>query len=370
MPDRQQNLVNDLKNLMLLPGLCGYEGRVRNYIRDQLKTIGLETETDRLGNLITTIPGADSAPSVMVFTHMDQLGFVVRKIDADGFVRLERVGGVPERTLAAQTVLFQIGEGEDRLGVIANKSHHATAPDEKYRVVPYKEVFVDTGFDSRDAVLQAQIEVGTPVVYEPKFSMLSDKRICGTSIDDRAGCAVLIDVCRMIATGKALPTIHVVFSVQEEFNLRGAVTAAQTLKPDIAIQLDLLLTGDTPDMRHLTDVALGEGPGISLFSFHGRGTLNGTIPHPALPQLFETAASEAGIPLQRSAQSGVLTETSYVQLINEGVACIDIGFPCRYTHSANEICDLDDLGQLAHLLIAALSKIGPDFSLDRNDFPQ
>ena len=104
-----------------------------------------------LGNLTTTLEGDAEAPTVMLFTHMDQLGFVVRKIEQDGFVRVERVGGVPERALASQPVLFQVGEGRDRLGVIANKSHHATRPDEKYRVVPYQEIYIDTGLDSAEA---------------------------------------------------------------------------------------------------------------------------------------------------------------------------------------------------------------------------
>ena len=370
MSDSNHTLLSDLKNLMLLPGLCGYEGRVRSYISERLNQIGLETTTDRLGNLISTLTGDADAPSVMLFTHMDQLGFVVRSIEEDGTVRLERVGGVPERALAAQAVLFQIGGGKDRLGVIANKSHHATAPDEKYQVVPYKKLFVDTGLDSREEVLHAGIDVGTPVVYKPSFLQLTDRRVCGTSADDRAGCAVLIDVAEGLINRKGMPTIHIVFSVQEEFNLRGALTAAQSLQPAIAIQLDLLLCGDTPDMRDVTNVTLGGGPGISLYSFHGRGTLNGTIPHPALPVLFETAADEAGIPLQKSAQTGVLTETSYVQLVDEGVACIDVGFPLRHTHSANEICDLDDLEQLSRLLVAAVSKIGADFSLNRDDYQQ
>ena len=160
------------------------------------------------------------------------------------------------------------------------------------------------------------------------------------------------------------------FSVQEEFNLRGALTAAQALKPDIAIQLDLLLTGDTPDMGDRTEVTLGGGPGISLYSFHGRGTLNGTIPHPALPRLFLQAADKAKLPLQRSARSGVLTETSYVHLVGEGVAAIDVGFPCRYTHSSLEVCDLNDLAGLADLISTAILMIGADFSLDRDDFEQ
>jgi len=116
---------------------------------------------------------------------MDQLGFVVRKIESDGFVRLERVGGVPERALASQAVLFVIGEGRDRSGVIANKSHHATLPDEKYQVVPYRDLYVDTGLDSAEAVRAAGIEIGTPVVYEPRVVELSASRIAGTAIDDR-----------------------------------------------------------------------------------------------------------------------------------------------------------------------------------------
>ena len=364
------NIERDLRELMMVPGLCGHEGRVRSRLVDLLRSSGLVTGTDRLGNLIVTLRSNGEVPSVMLFSHMDQLGFVVRKIEPDGFVRVERVGGVPERALASQPVLFQVGEGRDRFGVIANKSHHATAADEKYRVVPYRDIHIDTGLDSSEAVRDAGIEVGTPVVYKPHVLDLPPDRIAGTAVDDRAGCAVLLEVARHLTAGGNGPTVHIVFSVHEEFNLRGALTAAQALKPDIAIQLDLLLTGDTPDMRDRTEVALGQGPGISLYSFHGRGTLNGTIPHPAMVELFSQAADGASLPLQRSAQSGVLTETSYVQLVGEGVAAIDVGFPCRYTHSSLEVCDLNDLARLADLLLSALAMIDGDFSLDRDDFEQ
>lgn len=366
----RRHIERDLRDLMHIPGLSGHEGRVRAHIAALLKTEDISFHTDRLGNLIATLPGNVDCPSVMVITHMDQLGFIVRKIESDGFVRVERLGGVPERALASQPVLFQIAVGRDRPGVIANKSHHATTPDEKYRVVPCPEIYIDTGLTSDETVRAAGIDVGTPVVYRPHVMDLPPDRIAGTAIDDRAGCAVLLEVARRLVTDTARPTVHLVFSVQEEFNLRGALAAAQALQPDIAIQIDLLLTGDTPDMRDRTAVALGMGPGISLFSFHGRGTLNGTLPHPALVTLFSKAASVAGVGLQKSAQSGILTETSYVQLIGAGVACIDVGFPCRYTHSALEVCDVNDLTGLAELLVAALGEIDDDFSLDRDDVEQ
>ena len=144
--DRLRGLLRDL---MLIPGLSGYEDRVRRYLAAALDDLGIPSRSDRLGNLIATLDGTKGAPSVMLFTHMDQLGFVVRKIEANGLVRVERLGGVPEKALPSQAVLFCVGEGRDVPGVIANKSHHATTPEEKYRVLPYAELYIDAGFTER-----------------------------------------------------------------------------------------------------------------------------------------------------------------------------------------------------------------------------
>jgi putative aminopeptidase FrvX len=365
--DRLRSLTADL---MMIPGLSGYEGRVRRRLAAEMKALGIAAHADRLGNLIATLPGARDAPSVMLFAHMDQLGLVVRKIEANGLVRVERLGGVPDKALPAQSVLFCVGEGRDVPGVIANKSHHATAPDEKFRVLPYPELYIDAGFGSAAEVLAAGIDIGTPIVYAPKVVDLAGGRIAGTSVDDRAACAVMVEVARALKDAKKRPTVHFVFSVLEEFNLRGALTAANALAPDIAIQLDLILATDTPDMTARGDVRLGGGPAMSLYSFHGRGTLNGTIPHPALVRLFQKAADSEGIPLQRSAHIGALTDSSYVQLVNAGVAAIDLGFPCRYTHSALEVCDVADLAGLTQLLVAGLTGIDGRLSLDRDDYPE
>ena len=365
--DAKARLKALLMHLMRIPGLSGHEDRVRRRLTREMKALGLTPRRDRLGNLIATATGDPARPSVMLFAHMDQLGLIIRKIEASGLLRVERLGGVPERALASQEMLVCLGEGRDLPGVIANKSHHATTPDEKYRVVPYAEIFIDAGFSSAAEARAAGVEIGTPVVYAPKAIELANDRIAGAAVDDRAGCAVIVEVARTLVATQNRPTVHFVFSVQEEFNLRGAVVAARAIRPDIAIQLDLMLATDTPDMAGRGEVALGGGPAISLYSFHGRGTLNGLLPHPALVALFASSAAGEGIPLQRSAQVGVLTDASYVQSVGAGVACIDVGFPLRYTHSSLEVCDLGDLAALARLLAAAISRLAPGFALDRDE---
>ncbi len=363
--ERQGRLARDLADLMLVPGLSGHEDRVRRAIAGKLSEDGIDSRSDRLGNLIATFEGAEDAPSVMLFTHMDQLGFIVRKVEEDGLIRVERLGGVPERALASQPVLLCGAKG-DVAGIIYNKAHHATQPDEKFTVTKTPDLRIDTGHGSKAAVEAAGIAIGTPVVYRPHVLPLANGRIAGTSVDDRAGCAVLVEVARAMAAREGGPTVHVVFTTQEEFNLRGAQVAAQTLKPDIAVQIDIMLTSDTPEMADRGEMLLGGGPGISLYSFHGRGTLNGVIPHPSAVRLMEDTAAAEGLTLQRSAQVGVLTDLSYVQLVGEGVVAIDAGFPMRYSHSSLEMCDLSDLEGLTQLLIAAAARIGPDFDLLRD----
>ena len=232
-------------------------------------------------------------------------------------------------------------------------------PDDRVRPRVYARNVARASHCSRKALTLADRVVRNARVRADPFA---------GSVDDRAGCAVVVEIARRLGASADRPTIHFVFSSQEEFNLRGALIAAQALGPDIAIQLDLMLATDTPDMQSRGDLALGGGPGMGLYSFHGRGTLNGTIPHPALVSLFQNLARDEGLVLQRSAQVGVLTETSYVQLVHRGVAAIDLGFPCRYTHSAMEVCDVADLEGLADLLAAALPRIGRGFSLDPDDY--
>ena len=325
---------------------------IKKLSRD-LKDLVDELRVDILGNVIATVRGSNpKAPALMVFAHTDSLGMIVKKIEENGYLRIERVGGVPERILAASNVLLQAKGSKKVEGVIGFVSHHLTPPDEKYRVKPIGECYVDIGATSIKEVLDAGVDIGTPVVYRPSFVRLLNDRVAATSIDDRGGCALLVELAKHLKQKRPAITVHIVGSVQEEFNLRGAMVAAQSIKPLAAISIDLVAASDTPDIAEGNGVRVGAGPVLGTYTFHGRGTLNGLIPHPKLVNVVDKCAKDSKITLQRHATIGLLTDASYVQLVGEGVACVDLALPTRYTHSGVESCSLNDLEDLGKLLVS------------------
>ena len=358
------------EQLCLIPGLSGHEDPVSAFIDAAFDDERVEHHTDTMGNLTLTVKGLDSdAPRVMIFAHTDQLGLMVRKIEPDGFVRVERLGGVPERVLPGLRMAAVNRSGDLVPCVMGLKSHHATPQDEKYKVLPYEKLYLDFGVNSAEELRAIGVEIGAPVVYRPFFERLAGTKISATSIDDRAGCAVLMDLIQRVLDEPVAATLHAVFSVQEEYNLRGAMLAAERLRPDAAISIDLMVPSDTPDLKDRGELILGGGPVLGLYSFHGRGTLNGTLAHPALLNHLEATSANAGITVQKSAHTGLLTDSSYVQLIGEGIPSMDIGYPTRYTHSPIETCDLTDLERMSELLALSLKGMTSDFSFARRRYP-
>lgn len=354
-----------LHDLALIPGLAGFEQKVAAYMQNAFEAIGLSTEIDTFGNCIARVQGSDpEAPVVMAFAHMDSLGFLVRKIEEDGFIRIERLGGIPEKALPSTQIQIQCLDGSMVDGVIGIKAHHVTPPEEKYVVDKYPTLFIDIGAASREDVMNLGIRVGCPIVYKPKFVHLQGTRVLMSASDNRSGCTVLLELAHHLKKNQPPCTTYIVGSVQEEYNLRGAMMAARTVKPDIAFCIDGGGSSDTPDLKDSGEVYVGRGPVMTLYNFHGRGTLNGTIAHPAMVRIVEAAARKAGLPLQYSAHIGGLTDLSYVQLEGKGVKCIDVGFPGRYAHSPCEVVDLKDIDACAQLVATAVGGIDrhTDFS--------
>ena len=357
--------LDQLRTMCHLSALAGHEEEMIAYLRDEFSKHLADVRVDRLGNVIGCKPGRDpDGPKLMIFAHMDEVGFMVRKIEADGFVRLTRVGGIPEKSLPGQRLVLQGTKGPVT-GIIGPKSHHLTPPEEKFKVVQINDLFVDVGAGSRGEAEDMGLYPGTPVTYQGFFEELPGKRIAGKALDDRAGCFVVLQVLRLLSSRQIPATVYFVGSVQEEFNIRGVVSAGFAINPDLAIGVDICISADTPDLKEHSDIHFGGGQVISHYSFHGRGTLNGLIPNPKLRQFLTNIAGKNQIPVQHNVFLGGLGDTSYLAVIREGVPAVDVAFPARYTHSPIEVGSLIDMEQLIRLLALAIEAIDAKLDLSR-----
>lgn len=333
-------------------------------MRAEMKRFG-DVQVDRIGNVIVRLPASqENAPTLLLMAHMDELGFVIRKIEPDGFLRVHRVGGVPERVLAGQAVSIHSDDGRALPGVIGLKSHHLTPAEEKYVVVPVDEVYVDAGFRTTAAVQAAGIRVGTPVTYAPYFQQ-ADNYIMSKTLDDRLGCAALVQILETLRSESLAVELACVATTQEEFSGRAGACAAAIVEPDLAIALDVGIACDTPDLRGSGDIALDRGPIINTYTFHPRGPLIGTLPNPKLLSRLVLTARTHQLPHQLGTFFGGLTDASYVQYTGVGVPSIEIGVPVRYTHSPIEVASLADLHSTIDLLTAFIREIPLGLDLSR-----
>ena len=357
-----------LRTLSGLPGVAGHEDAVIAWIREWISQIGVEVYVDFLGNVIAHVPGRlAGAPRVMVFAHMDEIGFLVRRIEDNGLLRIERVGGVPEKCLQGQPVTV-CGTSGLLPGVIGTRSHHLTPPEERLRIPPFDELYVDIGARNREEAERLGVRVGIPITYAPRFYRLAGGRVAGKAIDNRGGCWVLLQLLKRILDDPVPTETFIVATVQEEFNLQGALVAAKMIQPHLAVCIDIAVATDTPDLAGKGEIALGHGPVIQTFTFHGRGSLLGLIPNPRLVEAAARIAANARIPHQFGVFRGGLTDASYLHLAGPGVPAIDIGFPVRYTHSPLETCDENDLEHAVDLIFEWLAALSTLPNLERGAF--
>jgi len=355
-----------LMELMKTFGPSGYEKPVATLFCQEMEKTADHVETDRAGNVIARYDGTNSSsPVIMAYAHMDSIGFIVRKIEEDGFIGLDRLGGVPEKVLPGKALCVQTTDGQLISGVIGGKSHHAVSPDEKYLVNKITELYLDIGASNSAHAREIGLEVGCPATYQPSAIDLAGNFISGTFLDNRGGLVALAVAGELLKNNRPESTVYLVGTVWEEFNLRGATLAARSICPEIAISLDAVLTGDTRDMESRYETSCGKGPVLVHYTFHGRGTLNGTLAHNGLSRLAVKSASEKRKALQHFAGIGILTDSAYVQLENEGPAALELGFPVRYTHTPTEVANVSDIQLLGELLAEVIFLIDPCFDLKR-----
>lgn len=352
--DPGADLLATCRTLSGIAAPAGNEDRLTAAVSEHLRERGLEPVVDRLGQV--TVELGEGEPAVLITAHLDELGLVTHRIDEDGMLRVLRLGGVPDRVLPGTRFVVHTRSG-DLPAVVGLKSHHLTPVEERLTVRPATELYLDVGASSRAEVEALGIRVGDPMTYAPSWAELAGGRFSGKALDDRVGLAALLALLERLVASPPPLRLVLGFTTQEEFHLRGALALVERFAPDVVVNVDVAPAGDTPDLAGRAPARLGGGPTLSRFNFHGRGTLGGLIPHPALVRAVE-AAAEAGVPLQHDAAVGVITDAAFVPMATaEGIAAVDVGVPCRYAHSPVETAQLSDVTACVDLLTALIPRL-------------
>ncbi len=356
-----------LEKLCSLHAVSGREDLIIHFLRNTIQPWVDDLSVDNLGNIVAVLEGQKHPETkLMLQSHMDELGLIVRNITPEGFILIERVGGLPEKSLLGQRVDILTDEGKLIPAYVGTKSHHITQRDEKFVVPKVHDMFLDVGLNSREEVAAAGIQVGDPVTYTPNYHRFGDGLICSKALDNRVGIFVLLELLKHFQAHRPPATLVFAFTVLEEFSIRGSLPAVTRTKPDAIISLDITVATDTPADPPLHPVFLGQGPAIKMMDFHGRGTLGGMFSSPKLRRYIESKAADAGIPLQREVIVGVITDPAFQLYLGEkGQVIAGLSIPQRYTHASISMCHESDILQTIQLLDAAASGFTPDLDLTR-----
>lgn len=358
---------NLLEQLCAIHAVSGREDAMTAFVRDYVKPLVDEVTVDNLGNVVGILKGASFSDfKLMLQAHMDELGLIVRNITADGFLLIERVGGMPEKTLMGQRMDILTDNGRIVPGYVGAKSHHITAADEKYKVPSVHEMFIDVGLTSRGEVEKAGIQVGDPVTYHPNFHRFGDGIVCSKALDNRVSVFILLEVLKEFSGNRPPCTLVFSFTVLEEFSIRGSLPTVTATKPDAIISLDITIATDTPIDKPLQPVLMRNGPAIKMMDFHGRGTLGGLFSSPKLRRFIEGIARKEGLPLQREVIVGIITDPAFqLYLDDKGYIIAGLSIPHRYSHSAIQMCHEIDILQTIQLVRAVARAFTPAVDLIR-----
>jgi putative aminopeptidase FrvX len=311
----------------------GFEAVICEVIRKEVKPLVSEVRVDALGNLIAR-KGSKSKNGlkIMLAAHMDEIGLMATHIDANGFIRFTGLGGIRLTSLVGGRVRFMNGTpgvvGTDRL------TDMTKAPN-------LEQCFIDVGASNPK---DCPVKVGDVCAFDRPFVDLGN-RLIAKSMDDRIGCAVMIEAMRALKTSPH--ELYFVFTTQEEVGLRGATTSSFGVDPDLGLSLDVTATGDTPKGSRM-EVALGNGPAVKVKD-------GGMLADPRIVRWMIRTAEKAKIPCQREVLEGGTTDARAIQVARSGVPAGCLSIPTRYVHSPSEMVDTGDVQNSIKLLVALLS---------------
>lgn len=339
------------KEFVEAPSPSGFEQPAQRVWRRELEGVADEIRTDVMGNAIARIDGAgENLPKVMLAGHCDEIGFMVKYIDDNGFLWFAPIGGVDAHLVPGQRVTIHAAGGAVT-GVIGKKPIHLMEQKDRETVLKFKSMFIDIGCSSREEA-QKLVAVGDPATFAVGLERLQGDRVASRAFDDKMGAFIVAQVLKELRRrGPAPVQLFGVSTVQEEIGLRGGTTSAYGVNPDIGLVVEVGHASDVPevDKKEIGENKLGGGPAIA----------RGANINPVLFDLLVRTAREEEIPYQVSAAPRATgTDANVMQLSRGGVATALVSVPLRYMHTPVEVLSLTDLENTVRLLAGVMYRIG------------
>ncbi len=346
-----------LKTLVNTPSPVGHEARGQRVWLDYAKQFADETFSDAYGNCVAVLNKGGS-PRLMIAGHADEIAMAVNYIDEQGYLYVRKMGGVDAAITKAQRVVIHTRTGPVK-GVVGNVAPHLMKDDKDPKPPKIHDLFIDIGVGSRKDA-EGLVRVGDPITLTDEFDLLRNDLAVARAFDNRIGTFAVAETLRLLKESKAKLQAEVcaVSNVQEEVGLLGARQIAYSLKPDVALVVDVTHATDYPTVSKAQhgDTRVGKGPAIT----------HGGCNHPEVVARIEAVAKAKKIPLQHEAMSSSSgTDTDVIFWTRGGIASALISLPNRYMHSPVEVVSLKDLEKIPELLAAfAVSlKKGEEFKV-------
>ena len=353
---REQSL-EFLKTLVNTPSPSGHETRGQRVWLDYVKAYADETYSDHYGNCVAVLNKGGS-PRIMLAAHADEIAMAVNWINEDGFIYVRKLGGIDPAITKAKRVIIHTKNGPVK-GVVGNVAPHLMKFEKEPRAPKIEDLFIDIGVSSRAAALKL-VEIGNPITLAHEFEMLRHDLAIARAFDNRIGTWSVAEALRLLKEGKQKLQAEVcaVSNIMEEVGLLGARQIAYTLKPDVALVVDVTHATDYPTINKAQhgDVKVGKGPTLT----------HGGCNHPEVVARLEQLAKKSKIHIQHEAQSATSgTDTDVIFWTRGGIPSALISLPNRYMHSPVELVSLKDLEEIPVLLsaFAASVKRGEEFKV-------
>ena len=350
-----QSSIAFLKRLLDTPGPSGYETAAARVWRDEAQTFADAVRSDVAGNSIAEVnPGG--SPTIMLDGHIDEIGLIVQYIDDDGYVYIAPIGGWDPEVLVGQRIRFLSGDGSV-VGVVGKKPIHLMKTADREKASKITDFWVDIGAADR-AQAERTVAVGDAAVIDSHSVDFPNDRIVSRSIDDRIGAFVVLEALRRYEERPGKARVVAAATTQEEIAWHGggALVAANAVKPQMAIVVDVTFATDHPGLekKEIGDHKLGSGPVL----------MRGALISPVVFELLRETASAGKIPYTVHAEGrDTSTNADAIHLAREGVATALVSIPNRYMHSPNEMVSLLDVDHTAALIAEACRGVD-----DRTDF--